>query len=198
MDGPEDRDLDRVPRAAGVSPTKPFRLENFDVDHHELNRISYNAKVAWWQEEQATGKRCALCWLRPHECFCSTLRTIQADMTDYVTRNSLEERIRVCLYYHYQELGRSANTAHLLEAICPTLCERLIFGDAMAELRFIKEMINEHQSNKIRTCILYPHATAVGLDEWVASTYCSDQPLRLVVLDGGCLTYQQIRTMCKN
>lgn len=50
--------------------------------------------------------------------------------------------IDVCIYYHFMEIGRSANTAHLLEAICesskdddsfPIGCKSVIFGNSIEE-----------------------------------------------------------------
>lgn len=52
------------------------------------------------------------------------------------------------MYYHYSEIGRSANTAHVLEAILekhhqedmPLECTSLIFGDSVAEADIVEQM----------------------------------------------------------
>ena len=52
------------------------------------------------------------------------------------------------MYYHYSEIGRSANTAHVLEAILekhhqedmPLECTSLVFGDSVAEADIVEQM----------------------------------------------------------
>lgn len=62
--------------------------------------------------------------------------------------NNISVRISACMYYHYSEIGRSANTAHVLEAILerraeevmPVECSSLIFGDSLAEAAIVDQM----------------------------------------------------------
>jgi DTW domain-containing protein YfiP len=164
------------------------RLENFDIDHHHLNRDSCAKKIAWWKEEIATGKRCGVCWLRPYDCFCGDISSIRRDMNACIENDDILAKVRVGLYYHYQELGRSANTAHLLEVVAPSICENLVFGDSANELKFMKEIVEEYKSDDVHTCIMYPHSSALSLNEWLDYKYSHKSPVRLIVLDG---TYGQ-------
>ena len=85
------------------------------------------------------------------------------------------------MYYHYQELGRSANTAHLFEAVCPNgNYERLIFGDTLGEISLVQDMIKESREGKLMTCVLYPSNDAILLSDWIKQrpVECRDLPVR--------------------
>jgi DTW domain-containing protein YfiP len=94
------------------------------------------------------------------------------------------------MYYHFQELGRSANTAHIFESMNSTITERVVFGDSAAELKLVEQIHEEIRSSRPRTCVLYPDRSAKKLSDWIASrpTACRDTSVRLVALDG---TYGQ-------
>lgn len=162
--------------------------------HHECVQKAYRAAVEWWKEETSSGRRCRSCWLREYECFCPQTTIIKENL-----RNFQEQvAVRMCIYYHFQEIGRSANTAHVFEAIyssplpdtIKSSCEVILFGDINAESKLIDEMNEEQESNCLQTCVLYPTNTAVSLNEWLAnrSDEAKSKPVRIVTLDG---TYPQ-------
>jgi hypothetical protein len=41
----------------------------------------------------------------------------------------MQNDVTVTIYYHFQEIGRSPNTMHLMPLLAPSLCKSLIFGD---------------------------------------------------------------------
>ena len=85
------------------------------------------------------------------------------------------------MYYHYQEIGRSANTAHLMQAVCPhTNFSHLILGDTESEIQLINEIIDENVRNEPMTCVLYPSKDAILLSEWIKQRpeKCRDMPIR--------------------
>ena len=148
-----------------------------------MNRRSFDVKTRWWQEQTASGFRCHVCWLRHYECFCATISARR--------RHYTLQHVQVLMYYHYQELGRSANTAHLLEALCPpSAFQKVVFGDTVAEQRLVMEMYEEALHGEQRTVVLYPSSDAVLLSDWMAKHRPGpgDAPVRLVALDG---TYAQ-------
>ena len=136
------------------------RLENFELGHHALNRDSFHGKLDWWNSELNNGHRCRICWLRPKDCFCVNLNSMRAELASATYIDPSIRDIKVCIYYHYQELGRSANTAHLFEAISPAAnCESITFGDVENETKLIQDIVSENASGQLMTCILYPHKT---------------------------------------
>ena len=89
------------------------------------------------------------------------------------------------MYYHYQELGRSANTAHLFEAICPTKnFEKVIFGDTKAEIQLVNDIIRETLDDEPMTCVLYPSKDAILLSDWIKQRpeSCKNKPIRYCYL----------------
>ena len=85
------------------------------------------------------------------------------------------------MYYHYQELGRSANTAHLFEAVCPTKnFEKVIFGDTQAEIQLVNDIVKEINDDEPVTCVLYPSKDAVLLSDWIKQRpeSCKNKPIR--------------------
>ena len=173
------------------------RLENFDVDHHETFKVSFAGKRGWWkQETEVTKQRCKLCWVRIQDCYCKTLlkkreelETIQSE-----AKSQGELDFKVCMYYHYMEIGRSANTAHVFEALCPSVTEPLIFGDVENENKLIEDIHRESVNNEPVTCLMYPSPDAMLLSDWMASRPNKSLPVRLVALDG---TYPMARRQVK-
>jgi hypothetical protein len=85
------------------------------------------------------------------------------------------------MYYHYQELGRSANTAHLYEAVCPTAkFEKVVFGDTEAETKLVQDILTETINEEPVTCVLYPSKDAILLSDWIKQrpASCKDKPIR--------------------
>ena len=107
-------------------------------------------------------------------------------MTQSVSNPSVE----VIIYYHYSEMGRSPNTAHVLPIIAPDLVSKtLIFGDVEEEWELFQSILDEHQRNIHRTCILYPSYHAVPVTQWLHTQIRSnsdmrDLPIRMILLDG--------------
>jgi hypothetical protein len=90
------------------------------------------------------------------------------------------------MYYHYQELGRSANTAHLMEAVCPSNhFERVVFGDTEAEKKLVQDIITETLNDEPVTCVLYPSRDAILLSDWIKQRpeSCKNKPIRFVLGD---------------
>lgn len=164
-----------------------------------MNRISYLAKRQWWhQETKETNERCSKCWLRHYDCYCTSLDARKQYYAEQQRIGQGMQHVITCMYYHYQEIGRSANTAHLLEAICPAeQFEVVIFGDVEAEQKLVREMYDEAMTGEPVTCVLYPSRDAVLLSDWIAQrpASCRDRPIRLVALDG---TYAQASRQYKH
>ena len=76
-------------------------------DHHELTDLAYRFHIEKWSESISTN-RCPDCWLRKYECFCYSIKE-NIDLSPPIGK--------VIIYYHFKELGRSCNTAHLLPLI---------------------------------------------------------------------------------
>ena len=107
----------------------------FDVGHHEMNRRSLDAKLKWWRGEIARGFRCSICWLRHYECYCPQFEVRK----QYYAATECLQHVSVVMYYHYQELGRSANTAHVMQAVCPSShFQVVIYGDTTAEQQLVQ------------------------------------------------------------
>lgn len=179
--------------------------------HHEKEIVSYVLKTEAWKERLASNvrniKRCPLCWLRLYECYCKLgSPTLYSDFL-FCSVKEKQFKVEVVIYYHYSELGRSPNTAHLLSLICPQLVvETLIFGDVTSESLFIKQLQKEKDLGIERTVVLYPSDEAMFIQDWLhqhaqKSTHRSDKSIdskaededgvdciRLVLLDG---TYSQ-------
>lgn len=107
--------------------------------------------------------RCERCWLRLYDCHCDSISRIREEISKSadeeqqfdvrnVTNSSAEVEISltVCMYYHYSEIGRSANTAHFFEAILNdsapksansfVSCKSVVFGDIQAEDNLVDQM----------------------------------------------------------
>lgn len=168
--------------------------ESNPLIHHECIQKAYKEVMEWWRGEQESGRRCGKCWLRSYDCFCKEVCEIKNSIGTFQENAS----IRMCIYYHYQEIGRSANTAHLYEAIynnplpdhVKSSSEVILFGDIEAEAKLIKEMNEEQESGCPLTCVLYPANSAVSLNTWLKDRppEAQSKPVRIIVLDG---TYPQ-------
>jgi len=182
---------------APSSPTpQSGRTERFSKEHHPNTIISMQEKLKWWDEEVKSGRRCMNCWLRSYDCFCTHLASRGED---YVQAFESDRKIvKVIMYYHYQELGRSANTAHVFESIFPkNRMERILFGDTKREAVFINELCQEAETGAMQTCILYPCSSSQLLSEWIDQRppHAINNPVRIVALDG---TYSQAARQWKH
>ena len=97
--------------------------------------------------------------------------------------------VEIIIYYHYSEMGRSPNTAHILPITAPDLIAKtLIFGDVDEEYDFFQNILDEIKGNIHRTCVLYPSNYAIPIHQWYESTRSPDLsqnlPLRVILLDG--------------
>lgn len=162
--------------------SKP-RLDNFKVDHHETLHTSYKAKMDWWKNETDVEKRrCKVCWLRSHQCYCDVLNQKRSKYEAWEPRPN----INVCIYYNPIEIARTANTAHSLEATCPWICSNIVYGDLAKETALLDDIEAEYRENRPQTCIMFPSKDAKLLSEWMGARPAlnSDKPIRLVMLDG--------------
>lgn len=72
--------------------------------------------------------------------------------------------VEVIMYYSHQEIGRSANTAHYLQAICPSICSNaIIHGDVDKEIALMDQIEEEFATQSPQTVILFP---------WLAAMWC--------------------------
>ena len=149
--------------------------------HHSSVIVSAKNKLRSWQEKVEVGPddeknytehasthcRCSTCWLKRHQCYCS-FGSFRRDY--YATKLETEySNCEIIIYYHYQEIGRSANTAHVFQMLCPSITSTLLYGDVEAEGKLFREMKEESESGAgLRTCVLYPGTNAVRLDTWIA------------------------------
>ena len=137
----------------------------------------------WWDDNVNVKKlRCGRCWLRRFECYCSVLDEKSRFYADGCNDCSM---VKVLMYYHYKEIGRCPNTAHIFENIIPAhMFDKVIFGDVEKEEQLIQEMREEQSSERIQTCVLYPSKNAVLLSDWIANRPDKNLPIRLIGLDG--------------
>ena len=169
-----------------MANTLPDKLRNFSEHHHETLKISHKAKLEWWHNETVVKKeRCARCWLRPWNCFCDQLEFKRLSRL----ANAQACGVNISIYYSHPEIGRSPNTAHVFEAICPTICSSFVYGEYEKERALLDSIEREHEEDTPCTCILYPSSDSITLSEWVArrnarNSELSNQPIRLVILDG--------------
>eukprot|EP01038_Epipyxis_sp_PR26KG_P006748 gene6748-9245_t len=166
--------------------------DGFNPFHHEKQRSTFCALQSNWisQTMGSNPKRCKICWLRVYDCFCPQLKR----MRECYTSEKIPDFL-VCIYYHYLEIGRSANTAHIFEPIFPSHTESLVFGDIAQESALVDSICHEFEHNRSMTCILYPSADAQSLDDWLKARNNSKDKVRLVVLDG---TYSSAKRQVKH
>ena len=109
-------------------------LEN--VTHHEKELDAYvGCKAAW--ETSVQNNRCGKCWLTKSFCYCETFREKASKYSDG------GQLTQVLLYYHFKEVGRTANTGHIFEAVAPHWCTSMVLGDLEAERNLIRTIIEE-------------------------------------------------------
>lgn len=138
------------------------------VLHHEKILASRTACITDWAEK-IQGNRCPACWLRLRQCHCDYLQPRKEQYTtELLNCPAFPEFI---MYYHFRELGRSANTAHIFDAILG--CKKIVFGDLEAEEQLADEIAAEyhcmHRDGEVSstvTIILYPSRDSKGINEW--------------------------------
>lgn len=150
--------------------------DNPDSLHHWTDIYSYKQKVEWWDAATACTDwheegRCSRCWLRNYDCYCSI--NIEPDVYIHskspTTATATCSPVRICMYYHFSELGRSANTAHFLNMILPASIpiDTIVYGDEEKERVLLAEMAEEAASGIINTVVLYPSNDAIELPTWI-------------------------------
>eukprot|EP01041_Mallomonas_annulata_P006294 gene6294-12739_t len=158
---------------------------NYIGGHHEKTLESYNTAINIWENAVNDQSRCQFCWLRSINCFCEQLKERQR----FYSENSLSlNAIQLTIYYHFKEIGRSANTAHILPLLIPKECNTFLFGDLNSEKKFYDNLIDEIITGRQNTCFLYPTPDAPYISDWIQSRPNCDDPINLIILDG---TYSQ-------
>ena len=168
------------------------KLENFNIRHHPNTQESFIGHMNWWKQE-TVANRCKKCWLRRFDCYCSTLNEKSNSYRESLLPFS--QKVRILMYYHYLEIGRSANTAHVFDELCPDISEQLLFGDSDKEIELFQQLRIEYENNESRTCILYPTTTSLSLSDWISQQPLNNKPIRLITLDG---TYAQAHRQFKH
>ena len=176
--------------------------------HHEKEILASALIVSKWDKDISSGLRCGKCWLRFYDCYCNYIS--QRKVTLDLTLNS-KLLVHIFIYYHYKEIGRSANTAHLLELFIPnSKITRIIYGyDIQKEKAMIEMIIDESKNLNVKTCILYPTKTSELLSKWITVNNISkfdasnnrnnnscdnNATINIIALDG---TYGQAETQYK-
>lgn len=164
------------------------------MEHHERTTTASTELVKWWTEEVNKRARCSRCWLRPFQCFCAELTSQYEDIREEIDQlHALE--VEIVIYYNYCELGRSANTAHILEALCPQISRRVVYGNTECESKLFELIKSEKERGVSRTCVLYPCSSALSFNSWIShlkeesrlTTPCRTSTIpsiRLILLDG--------------
>lgn len=176
--------------------------------HHEKEIVASALVLSKWDKDILSGLRCGKCWLRYYDCYCNYISQRKVSL-DLICNSKL--LVHIFIYYHYKEIGRSANTAHLLELLIPhSKITRLIYGyDLEKEKAMIEMIIDESKSFNIKTCILYPTKTSELLSKWITANnirkfeansscdnnnYDNNTTINIIALDG---TYGQAETQFK-
>ena len=140
-----------------------------DLGHHPKFLESYRIKLeAWGEAQERTNdtRRCGRCWLRCYQCYCTKL-----DERAELYGSSLRlVNSSILNYYGFKEIGRSPNTAHVMDELLPYASSRLIFGDLSSEDKLIDELCEEYTNHRIRSCILYPSDDAKVVSDWRIET----------------------------
>ena len=105
------------------------------INHHTKVQDNYHAVMRLW--DTSADRRCRNCWLAFRICYCSTLKARSS------LYSSCGLKTQVLLYYDPKEIGRSANTGHIMEIVAPQWCSSLIYGNIDGERRLLKTIINE-------------------------------------------------------
>eukprot|EP01039_Chlorochromonas_danica_P000062 gene62-67_t len=138
------------------------------VRHHPTTLQASHEHLLWWKAQTCGDKRsrCIHCWLRLYQCHCSVLHEQQVILQpDVSILKSLS--VEIILYYNYMEVGRSANTAHIFEALCPDITTHLVLGDELAEEELLRTIAIEREAGIEKTCMLYPTSTSISLNDWL-------------------------------
>lgn len=159
------------------------------TEHHEsLIKLSSEIKDWWKRETERTdsNKRCPQCWTRIPNCYCSYINKRKSDYKKLFPYNLKQEdldnlgfnssfnsdiEIEVLMYYHPLEIGRSANTAHIFEALCGHFAKPLVLGCKEDEDKLF-DLIKEEtkiplKERKVHTCVLYPSKISQSLNQWL-------------------------------
>ena len=126
--------------------------------HHEEMINSYNLKINWWRTQtEVDCSRCRICWLRLNQCYCTSILTKRNHYKSMLDDDPAACNVEVIMYYSHQEIGRSANTAHYMQAICPYICNTaIIHGDSVKEIALMDQIEQEFISQSPQTAILFP------------------------------------------
>ena len=214
--------------------TNNIKSEQTFEGHHISTLKSYEANKLWWKERCSAAKqpRCKICWLLMNACCCSSFidqrktyyRNMiaqaphQGDNENMVESADTEREFKksnllfdiaqpsIIIYFHHSEIGRTINTGHIFQAICPFMCASIILGDAEKEDQLINELKAEvdvdntfKYNNNTKTFILYPSLKSISLNEWLSkqsstTTSTKKQRIRFIVLDG---TYRNASNQLK-
>lgn len=162
------------------------KLEKFHINHHDATRISFKNHMRKWENDIKDGLRCQTCWLRvPYDCYCQDIKEKRLNVyDDYFNNHTL--RVKILMYYHYQEIGRSPNTGHIFEALCPSHCDNLLFVDSDNEIKLMNSILQDIVNGDNSYCVMYPTASAITLNEWLNNrkTNNPQKPVTLIALDG--------------
>lgn len=170
------------------------KLDKFIINHHASVRNACKHHQIWWEQETSRD-RCRKCWLRKFNCFCDKLNSKRVAYQDL--NKLFMNNFQLIIYYHYLEVGRSANTAHILEALLPSNnCANIFFGDDQREIQLMEQLRKEYDDGVQSTCILYPTSSAVTVREWKERILTPEyKTIRLISLDG---TYSQAARQFKH
>lgn len=175
-------------------------INMMDQIHHIKLKEAYVGRKEWWEQETSSS-RCKVCWLRRYQCYCSH---IVNPREHFAALFSLTEhyQLNIYMYYHHLEFGRSANTAHVFDALCSSVVTPLVYGDEQGEHILMSQIALEHEKGINNTCILYPTHDSLLIHNWIEENVLqsikyqskedSNEPLgsnkrtaiRIIVLDG--------------
>ena len=178
--------------------------------HHEKEITASSLIISEWDKDILSGLRCSSCWLRSYDCYCGYISQRRLSLESLCKDNI---HVHIFMYYHYKEIGRSANTAHLLELLLPnSKITRIIYGsDLQKEKAMIELLLTENKCHNVKTCILYPTKSSELLSNWIKisnidkfknsyndkdyeNNYENDSKINIIALDG---TYGQAETQYK-
>ncbi len=182
--------------------------------HHAETLKNAQEKLNSWNKVTADScmdpqiARCERCWTRKFQCYCSVLQ----ESKDKKSASREDLNVDFVIYLSLKELGRTANTAHILKELIPENCTRLLYTDEVNEQKLIAEIASEIRLGVKRTSILYPSNDASSIQDWqhppsTESAVLSSETVeksskkalpsprpRLVALDG---TYKEAARMYK-
>ena len=102
--------------------------------HHDKNVDSVHIKLSKWNEviqlDDPHMGRCHRCWTRQFQCYCvkfnesiEKFNKKQKNSSSSLSRSGIVDT-EIIMYLSAKELGRTANTAHVLEELIPENCSR--------------------------------------------------------------------------